>query len=229
MSSNKGHQTDIFSDVKVKLKFTLKIYNISTQEDDQYNVPGLTFLMYLEDLFNNRQEGEEIVKIFLNCMEEDGTSLVQNASYLKTLEYSHKIKIEDNPNNPTKGTKENPLQYKCTMILFDFVEPSPPLENCLKKGCDNLTQIGVCPKHENNLTTEEIEDLEDYQNVQMRGIEEFTHKLYNSNGSYNLIGTHELPEEDEEQLHRYRNEQEEKIHQTDRHENHCIMIIFPYN
>lgn len=190
---NKFYKDGIYGDVEIKLKFGLKLHNITRFEGGEY---GLTFLFYLHEHFTRRGGGQEVINIFFSCAKPDGTLLIPDALFLKRQQYYFNVKIEDNPNNPMTGTEENPLQYEVVLTLKDFPEPSPAVEKCLKKGCVYTNYFGICRNHEDELTAKELEDVKNLQAMHEKILEEFESRIDASEGVYNLVGTHKLPEDE---------------------------------
>jgi hypothetical protein len=199
---NKFYRDDFYN-IDIEFVFTLKVYNIKRFEGGQY---GLTFLFYLHDHFVGRQQhGEEVIDIFLKCRKADGSLLIPDADFLKKQRYSYGIRIADNPNNPMEGTKDAPLEYECIFTISNFAEPSPEVEKCMKQGCPYTNYFGICRNHEDELTAEELEDVEDSIDMHDKKLEAFTERLDAFESIYKLVGTHELPEND------YREEDENTV------------------
>ena len=189
---NKFYRPGNTSDnVKIVLKFRIKLHNITRPTGQEQN---RSFLMDLHEHFFRQACDKQVVGIFLNCHKVDGTGLIPNASFLKEqFYYSCNINIQDNPNNPMTGTKENPLQYEATMTLDKFALPDPPLETCMKKGCAYKNYFRICRNHEDELTAQELIVIGDYQAAHAKQVEAFKANLNPTAGTYNLIGSHQLP------------------------------------
>lgn len=192
MYGNKFYRDDYYN-IDIQLAFRLKMYNIKRFEGGEY---GLTFLFYLHEHFTRRYHGREVIDIFLKCRNEDGTLLIPDAEFLAEQKYSYGIDIRDNPLNLMEGTKEHPLEYECVLTLTGFYEPRPPVEKCVKNGCPYTNYFGVCRNHEDELTTQELENAEDKQDAHERELEEFTERLDEFESTYKLVGIHEMPEDE---------------------------------
>ena len=190
---NKFYHPGTTSDnVKIVLQFKIKLHNITRQKEGKYDPLG--FLMDLQEHFLRQACDKEIVKIFLNCRKADDTSLIPNCSFLEEqVYYSCNIKLQDNPNNPMTGTEENPLQYKAILTLQKFALPDPAMENCMKKGCAYKNYFAICRNHEDEATAQELKIIADYQAAHANQLREFKAKLNTIAGTYNLVGSHQLP------------------------------------
>lgn len=181
-------------ETEIKLRFLLKLYNVKRFEGGEY---GLTFLFYLHEDICRHRKGDVIIEAFLECQKPDGTSLIPDSDFVSEQRYFYGVEIEDNPDNPMEGTKENPLTYKCTLTLRDFCEPPPEVKKCLKAKCSYTNYFGVCRNHEDELTKEELELVEKLQDKHEQELEEFTEHLDEIEGTYDFIGEKELENDDE--------------------------------
>jgi hypothetical protein len=190
MYGNKFYQEQEDDSTEIQLRFTLKLHNITryeSKEDDP-----LTFLYYLKNDISYWNHGNQTIKIFLDCLNDDGTPLISAFAFLKGQKYDYEVDIEDNPNNPMTGTEDNPLEYQCTLTLFDFKVPTPAIEKCRKKDCPYKNYYGICRNHEDQLTNEEFMNIKEVQAMYVKILDSFSDKIVTFEDSYDLVGTYTL-------------------------------------
>lgn len=195
MYGNKFYQELEDDPTQIELRFTLRLYNVTRYESNEDD--PLTFLYYLKkDLehynTNPNTKSNEIIKIFLDSVNADGTSLISDSAFLKGQKYDYEVDIQDNPDNPMIGTEDNPLEYQCTMTLLDFKVPTPTIEKCRKKDCPYKNYYGICRNHEDQLTNEEFMNIKEVQAMYVKILDSFSDKIVTFENSYDLVGTHRL-------------------------------------